>query len=111
MDGVATAAAGPLAACDTVRAPTHRFRISITGALPLVGADQTSSYLIVGSGPDGDFATGGCASGEAGDDVPIEIASLSLVGVDTDNVATDLRVNALGRVASVLVVYAFSSPS
>ncbi len=80
--GVATET-GPLAACDTVRSPVRRLQVAISGSeQAFVGADDPASYLLVGAGPDGDFATAACAGGAAGDDVPIEIVSLSLTGVD-----------------------------
>ena len=73
---------GPLAACDTLQVPILGIDVTIEDDLsPLSGTDDPMNYLLLGSGPDGDFSTTGCGA-VAGDDIPIEIVDLNLVGAD-----------------------------
>ena len=87
---VATAA-GPLAPCDTVTLPISRIEVTLAGSdQPFAGVVDPASYLLVGAGPNGDFSTAACAGGAAGDDIPIEIVSLSLTSVDPFSVTAEL---------------------
>jgi hypothetical protein len=57
--------------------------VTVEDALtPVLGADNPSSYLLVGAGPDGDFSTVDCAGGVAGDDVQVVPVGLSQTGSD-----------------------------
>ncbi len=87
-----TTPAGPLADCDTIRLPIADFRVTIADDLtPILGAGDPDNYLLVEAGPDGDFSTAACPAA-AGDDVEIEIVTLSLVGADPLVVNAQLRV-------------------
>ena len=86
VTGIETAS-GPLAACDTLRSPITRIEVTIEDDLtPIENAGVASSYLLVEAGADGDFSTSDC-DGPSGDDVAIEIVSLSLESTPTTAVA------------------------
>jgi hypothetical protein len=88
---VATSA-GPLASCDTVRTPVDEIEVTLSSSRgPFAGTDDAGSYLLVGAGPDGDFATDSCGAGAVGDDARIEILDLTLLEVDPTTVTARLR--------------------
>ena len=75
-------AAGPLSTCDAVMQPVSFIEVTIADDLsPIVGADDADNYMLLAAGPDGDFSTQACGAA-VGDDIPIEIVSMSLTSVD-----------------------------
>ena len=97
---------GPLAACDDLRQPVSSLSVSIEDTnSPIVGADNAADYLLVGSGPDGDFATTSCAGGVSGDD---EAVSISGVAVDdTDPLAVIATLTVAGPQGLAAGLYRF----
>jgi hypothetical protein len=80
-----------------VRTPISRLEVTVEDDLGAISnAGDPASYLLLGAGPDGDFSTAACPGvpppdpPPAGDDVPIEIASLSLLEIDPDAVTVEL---------------------
>ena len=95
--------AGPLAECDTVTLPIQSLRLTIEdGNTPVLGAGNPAAYLLVGTGPDGDFSTVDCSGGVAGDDVVVAIAGLTLD--DSDPLAVEVTF----QVAETDGLYRFS---
>jgi uncharacterized repeat protein (TIGR01451 family) len=78
-----TTAAGPVTDCAELRIPFSRITVEIEDLdSPVLGAEDPANYLLVSAGTDGFFSTASCAAGVTGDDVPVEIASLTLEGAD-----------------------------
>ena len=81
VTGVETVA-GSLSTCDAVTEPVTFIDVTIADDLsPIIGADDRANYLLLAAGPDGDFSTQVCGAA-VGDDIPIEIVSMSLTSVD-----------------------------
>ena len=78
-----TTSVGTLGACDAVRSPIATLLVTVEDdRTPVLGADDSASYLLVGAGPDGDFSTTSCVGGAAGDDVDVPVQSVSETGSD-----------------------------
>lgn len=89
--------AGPLAECDTVTLPISTLRLGIEdGNTPVLGADDPAAYLLVGTGPDGDFSTVDCSGSVAGDDVAVPITDLGIDDGDPLLVEVTLAVGETG---------------
>ncbi|MCP3961436.1 MAG: hypothetical protein GY719_26625 [bacterium] len=72
----------PLAPCHTVRTTATIFQVTIEDDQgPILNADDPASYLLLGSGPDGDFSTTACGPA-IGDDLPIPFDGAPLASSD-----------------------------
>ena len=82
--------AGALEPCQAVRAPIGSITVRIEDEVsPVEGADSLANYLLVGTGPDGDFSTMTCGATQ-GDDVAIAFSGVSLVGAGSSIVEAEL---------------------
>jgi uncharacterized repeat protein (TIGR01451 family) len=85
VDAVAPTDGGTLAECETVRAAVTGFTVAFSEPMFNPAADGGGSvtdpgnYLLVGPGPDFDFATTGCG-GAAGDDLAVAVTGVTYDG-------------------------------
>lgn len=92
LDTLAGSGDGNLAECEVVRVPIQSVEVVLTDGLsPIEGADDPVSYRLLGAGLNGDFSTTECSGPPGGDDVEIEIVSLSLASVDPVEVTATLN--------------------
>lgn len=100
-----TTSGGALVECAEVRSLISNIGVTITDSrTPIVGADSSAAYFLVGAGADGDFTTADC-TGVAGDDV--EVTVLGVMVDATDPLSVLASVNVAGAAGLAPGLYRF----